>query len=293
MIIKPEEFKKEQPKASVILPVFNGEQSPHYSRLLKELRKQTFQDFEMIVSTGCSPNGRARNEGVAQAKGDFLFFIDETVYLTGEKIFENMLVPFESSSNIGIVGASCEAFPGISWIQRQYFSSRSFHIPMVEKPYLGARVQHACMVIPRKIYQKVGWESDRLITGTDNDLRIRVARSGYDAVLVPEALVYYEPPKSFFRMLEKSYQKGRGSAFAFMIYPGLFELSERFKIRQPILGVIYKIASTLRKFVSLRFLLSPVVLCCEVFICLGFISGYFQWFGQKQDLLRRDLRWSS
>ena len=287
---KLQEFSKEQPKSSVILPIFDGEKSPNYSRLLKELKSQTFQDFEVIVSAVSAPNGRARNEGVTLAKGDYLIFIDETIYLPKETILENLMRSFQSSEKVAVVGASCGPFPELNWIQRQYFVSRGFYIPSVNKPSLNARVQHGCMAVSKKVFQQVGWESDRLMTGTDNDLLGRITRAGYEIMAVPDTHVFYEPPKSFAKILKKSYVKGQGSAFAFMIYPGLFEFSSHFKIKNSWSACLYKFLSTLSKFFQPWFWLRPVVLCCEVMICVGFISGCMKWSGQKPDLLRSDLR---
>lgn len=292
MIVKPKEFEKDFPEASVIIPIFQGEQSPHYLRLLADLKRQTFQNFEIICAVGISPNGRARNEGVVEAKGNYFIFIDETFFLTSEKIFENLLRPFSEKPKVGIVGASCGFVSNLNWIQRQYFSSRGFEIPAAEETSLG-RVQHGCMAISRKAFTEAGGESDRLITGTDNDLTARVTLRGYDILSVPHTHVLYQPPRSFLQMLRKSFLKGRGSAFAFIVYPGLFELSPRFKIRTIKSAIFFKTVSLLSKFIRPFYLTKPVILICELFIWAGFIAGCLKWRHEKPDCLREDLRWKN
>ena len=98
------------PKFSIIIPVYNVEQ--YIKECLESLKKQTYQDFEVIiVNDGTKDNSMeivkeypykvinqtnqglsiARNTGVKHAKGEYIIFLDSDDYLepnTMLKIFE-------------------------------------------------------------------------------------------------------------------------------------------------------------------------------------------------------------
>lgn len=64
-------------KASVIVPAWGD--TPYLEEVKARLAAQTFRDFETIIAAppGGDPNaGAARNEGLARACGEWLFFVD-------------------------------------------------------------------------------------------------------------------------------------------------------------------------------------------------------------------------
>ena len=294
MILKPDYFKRPNPRVSVVVPILGGEKSPHLERLLGELKQQTFQDFEVLVVAGIEPNGHARNEGVAEARGQWLVFIDETVSLGHEKILENLLEPFfaRPEARIAITGAST-VWPGsIKTFQRDYLRMREFISPVVEELTESGQVQHACMAIPKDIYKKAGWESDHLITGTDNDLRRRVSQAGYSMCLVPRTWVHILPPATVGEICRKTFRKGKGAAYAFLIFPGLFD-PPRFlgiPLRNPFARLFYEIGSGLLKLLHPRYFFCPAKFIYVGAGTLGFVSGWFQYFGKKTFEDRKDLR---
>lgn len=93
--------KEREPYFSIVMPVYNGEK--YIDRMLKGILKQTFSDWELIVVDDCSEDkspeivaeaakkdGRihlicqeknggvssARNRGIKEAKGKYLWFVD-------------------------------------------------------------------------------------------------------------------------------------------------------------------------------------------------------------------------
>lgn len=290
-IIKPEKFQREAPRVSVILPIYSGKTSPAYTRLLSELEKQAFQDFEVVVVSGVSPNGRARNEGVKQSKGAILVFIDETSSLPSEKVLENILAPLDSGERVGLSGASVLIAPECGSLHKQYGMIRGFEVPVSQETVIGGKVQHACMAVRREVFERVGWESNELITGTDNDLRQRISAHGYSMVLVPNTWVYHTPSKTLTKMLRKSFLKGQGSAFAFLKYPGVFELGRigGRPVQNRFLGLVYRTVSALSKIFVPQYLFNPVALINLWVINLGFIVGWFRWAWMKPYEGRPDL----
>lgn len=293
MILKPEIFRKEKPKVSVILPIKKGRRSPGFQRLLDELKLQSFQDFEVILAGGIKPNGRARNEGVKEALGEYLVFMDDSASLGHERVLENLLSPLfkKEPASVGMTGASFRPYPKLNYIQSQYFKMRPFESPIVDQFTDSDKVQHPCLAVPKAVYCELGWESDCLITGTDDDLRRRARQAGYQLFLVPQTWCYYCPPGGVGEIFEKGYRKGRGAAYAYLIFPGLFEFG-RFlgkPVRKPVSGLLFRLFSNLSKFFRPHYLLNPFTLLYECVGTLGFISGWFCYVGKKPCEDRIDL----
>lgn len=283
-LFKPELFQKKNPPVSVVLPIFKGKASQNYHRLLSELEKQTFKDFEVIVSCNVEPNGRARNEAVKEAQGEILVFIDETTSLEDPSLIEKLVKPLRENPQASATGVAVKLHPSANSIQKQYYYlTRSFETASVKELTESDQVQHACMAIKTQVFKTLGGESNVLITGTDNDLRQRMHEKGYRLFLVPDAVIYHLPPSSLGKIWRKGIQKGKGSAFAFLMFPGLFEFASLagYSIRNPVLGLIYKKLSILAKTLHPKYWFYPVALLYEWAIALGFIAGWFQWIGKK------------
>lgn len=99
-------------KLSIIIPTKNEEK--YLPKLLESIKKQTFKDYEIIVSDNGSKDktkeiakkygckvvkgglpGKARNEGAKIAKGDVLLFLDSDTELSTKDFLENNLGEFE------------------------------------------------------------------------------------------------------------------------------------------------------------------------------------------------------
>ena len=64
-------------KVSIIVPVFG--ETPHLGELRSSIAAQTFRDFEVIECAPPAGNenaGAARNAGLEQAKGEWIYFAD-------------------------------------------------------------------------------------------------------------------------------------------------------------------------------------------------------------------------
>jgi len=292
-IVTMEAAEQTVPETSAVLPILAGAESAACQRLIKQIQGQTYGDLEIIVVGDVTPNGRARNEGVKHAKGKYLFFADEGCHLAHERVIEQLIEALKSgmSKRIAMVGVTVQTLPSVSWLQKQYSVCRAFETPDPGSAPGRGVVQHLCMAMDRGVYEEVGWESDALITGTDDDLRQRVAAAGYGMTVVPETLVYYEPPHSLGKIIGKSYRKGLGSAVAFLRLPGLFPMVRilRVEIRSPVLVLLYKWVSTVLKVFHPKYIVNPVTLLCEWGILAGFTVGWFRWIGAAPIPGRKDL----
>ncbi len=107
---------KEQPKISVIIPVYNEES--YVSDLINSIRQQTYKDYEIIAADSSTDNtpkilkkfhvklikipktnvSAARNAGIKKAKGEILALIDAD-YILQRGLFESVVKCFDNPKN--------------------------------------------------------------------------------------------------------------------------------------------------------------------------------------------------
>lgn len=269
------------PKVSVIIPSLKG--GNNLPQLLKQIEGQTFKDIETIVIKGVSPNGKARNEGVKRARGKYLVFMDDDVSLGHERVIENLIPPLEGEDSIGMTGASVLLPENSNWLQRAFTNMRSGEFPVVKDIVDSDSAQHSCCALPKEVYTGVGWESDDLITGTDNDLRQRLHRSGYRVVVVPDTWVYHSTESTPFSIAKKLFVKGIGSAYALKVHPEIFGYPTvklvNYQIKTVGGALLYKILSTFIKIPLCLFTLRVFQLFAEPVLTAGYVYGWFKFHG--------------
>jgi len=124
--------KKEvkMPKLSIIIPTYNEEN--YLPDLLKSIRTQNWQDYEIIVSDANSTDsteqiarefgarvvkgpklgpGFGRNHGAEVATGELLLFLDADVRLPAPDFLKHAVEEFEKRG-LGIAGFYCRAWDG-------------------------------------------------------------------------------------------------------------------------------------------------------------------------------------
>ncbi|MBI4834617.1 MAG: glycosyltransferase [Planctomycetes bacterium] len=215
-------ISKENPSVSVVIPSFDGYRGGNVPKLIEDIRKQTFQDFELILVKGVSPCSRAHNAGVQKAKGEIIVFFDDDIVLGNNRVVENLVNPIFKDKSIGITGTSQLIPPDANWFQRKCAKEFSrIQFPEISTPIESDMATHAAMAIRKDVFLKVGQENEYLMYGDDPDLRYRVRRAGYKIVIVPNTLVYHPPPLSLIAFLRTSFQRGKGAAHDFWYYPDL------------------------------------------------------------------------
>jgi cellulose synthase/poly-beta-1,6-N-acetylglucosamine synthase-like glycosyltransferase len=209
-------------KASVIIPSLDGHRKGNVPNLLNDLKKQTFQDFELIIVKGEKPCARAHNVGAQRAQGDILVFFDDDIVLGNNKTIENLVKPILEDKSIGITGTSQLIPPDANCFQKKCAQEFSrFQFPVISQMVESDMATHAAMAIKKELFIKVGQENEKLIYGDDPDLRYRVRQAGYKIVIVPNTWVYHPPPLNLMSFLRVSFQRGKGAAHDFWYYPNL------------------------------------------------------------------------
>ena len=223
-------MSQEGPRISLVIPVYNS--SDTIEKCLNSVLAQDHPAFEVIVvddgSTDGTPdicesfNGvkvirserggpsRARNRGVAEAKGGLVAFTD------GDCIAEtDWLAELEkgfTGPDVGGVGGDQKSPDDETELGKniqEYFKTIGFITGYIKTGATQRETEHnpSCNSIYRKelLIELCGFD-EALFPGEDVDLDLRITRSGYKLIYNPEACVgHYRPGtyRSFARMMRR------------------------------------------------------------------------------------------
>lgn len=128
---------------SIIVPAHNSEQ--YIRKCLDSIKQQTFTDYELIVvCDNCSDNteqvareytsnvyrvgfgrdGMTRNVGIAQAKGDWLLFLDDDDWWMHEYVLQQLHDKLEENPGIDVL---CFSFIFKGWMYANPLSNQGRH----------------------------------------------------------------------------------------------------------------------------------------------------------------------
>lgn len=190
------------------------------AKLLDSVHGQTFQDFELHLIRGVSPQGKAINQGAAQARGEVLIVLDDDSCLADGTVLQRLIDAVDAEPEIGMAGASIVPAPGAGRFQvRASKQFPRFNMPVVDTITDSDLACHGCCAIPMSAFKEVGGEREDLIRGLDPDLRVRLREAGYRVVLVPHARIYHPLPEGWRRLLRIFFRNGFGSAYAHKFQP--------------------------------------------------------------------------
>lgn len=265
------------PLVSIIIPTADATRDGLLPSLLKQLEEQTFRDFEIIVVTGDTRQGRAINCGAQLAEGKYLVTFDDDTKLGHNDLLEKMVRQIEPHPDIGMAGAANLVPDDASWfVQRIMRELPRRTSPMVAEITASDLAEHPCCIIPRNVFIEVGGENELIPRGLDPYLRQEIRKAGYRVAVLPGVYIHHLPPKSPRKFLRQFYRNGKMAAYVNKFYPEfVIELTTKHgdevaeKRSTPIrifsyIGRLFKTLLTLRIF----YLLSLVVYLA------GYAIGY-------------------
>ncbi len=208
------------PRMSVIVPTLDGHRGGAVPRLLDTIQGQSFQDFELLLIKGVTPQGRAINQGAGQARGEILLILDDDSTLADASVFGKLLDTLKQDERIGMAGASITIAPDATAFERRAAGQfPRFCTPIVDAITDSDFACHGCCAIPKKVFEAIGGEREDILRGLDPDLRVRLRTAGYRVVLAPNAAIHHPMPGSWPGLLRIFFRNGFGSAYACKFRP--------------------------------------------------------------------------
>lgn len=185
------------PYFSIIIPAHNEERV--IGKLLETIEKQSYRDFELIVSDSSSEDetcrrvneftkkvpllilleektynvSEARNKGAHYAKGEYLVFLDADV--TIEKHFLKAVMRHIQVDHPGMMTMWNRPSPP-SWRGRLIFGVMNRIVQMVQNTHPAAN--GPCIIIKRSLFESIGGFDQTIFFGEDYDLVKRAHKSG-------------------------------------------------------------------------------------------------------------------
>jgi O-antigen biosynthesis protein len=182
-----------------------------------EVIKDKFPSVNFIENTINVGFGRANNQGLAVAKGNYILFINPDC-IVSEDTFDKMISFFESHPDCGLAGckilnsdgtlqlACRRSFPGpwtsftkVTGLSNMFPNSRIFaryNLTYLDenKTYEVDAVSGSFMMIRKDVYKKTnGFDEQFFMYGEDLDLCYRVQKNGYKVYYVHETqIIHYK-----------------------------------------------------------------------------------------------------
>ncbi|MGA3020854.1 MAG: glycosyltransferase [Candidatus Micrarchaeales archaeon] len=192
---------------SIVIPAFNEEK--YIGRLLKDLQKQSFKNFEIIVADGGSTDntrkiaskfskvrivvekrkgiGIGRNAGAHAARGKIIVFIDADT-TASENLLRNYDAAFKEKD---IVAATGPIFPLEKTSRRMELGFKLVSVLFVKSSILIGKpsIIGSNFAIRKNIFEKIGGFDEKFMTYEDYDLSLRIRKTGRIEYL-NDAIVY-------------------------------------------------------------------------------------------------------
>lgn len=202
------------PLISVIIPLYNKETSIH--KTIQSVLNQTFIDFELLViNDGSSDNSvdvvnsivdnrirviskvnggvsSARNFGVDNSKGEYIFFLDADDLISPNCLFEfNSLVEKYKSESVFVCN-----FKIVQPDKNDIIISKGKHEKVLKDPlkqqwYRKVYPRTGSMLIHKSCFDKIGLFQPQINIFEDLDFTIRLMKQ-FNVVYTPLILMSYE-----------------------------------------------------------------------------------------------------
>lgn len=211
-----------------VLVIDDGSTDEMTFEILKEVQKK--YDLKVIYKPNGGP-ASARNVGIENSKGDFLFFLDSDNKIHVDYLSKALEV-FQSNPLVGVV-YSKPSFFGAAGFETSRFEARCFSFDSI----LSGNYIDMCSLVRWEVIDEVGGfdEHPDLIGWEDWDLWIRVAQTKWKFHFLEEELFDYRVRPDSLMGSSHQFKKEKmlqylGSKHGFLIhsrYRKYFKLAEK------------------------------------------------------------------
>lgn len=218
------------PSISVIIPVKPGGRVEKVRASLAEIRYPP-ELVEVIVVEGQQPS-RQRNEGLAHASGDIVYFLDDDSEVTPD-LFLRVVGYFQNQSVVAVGG------PALTNPDDGLFQRCVGYVLSTIPATMGARSKFASIGKARRasefelilcnlsfrseIIRRAGGFNELLYPNEENELLNRLGYIGYKFVYDPEAVIYRSRRSNFWLFFWQIFGYGRGRMEHVTVNPSFFE----------------------------------------------------------------------
>ena len=207
---------------AAIIPSLHG---THLESLVAALRTQTTPPDDIIIIRGVVPNGRARNQGVAQTNAEWLLFIDDDAIPGHTELIERLVVSAQRPDVIAV--GSARLLPADASLFQQQVADQVARIihPIVavdtitnpDPPHFYCNITTTCLLIHRTWFNQTGGFDESLIRGVDTEFLVRLRRMATPSwsaniVQTGQTWVYHPAPNTVRALWRKHFNYGVGHA---------------------------------------------------------------------------------
>jgi glycosyltransferase involved in cell wall biosynthesis len=218
-----------KPAVSVIIPTYNREKL--LPKALESIKKQTFQDFEIVIIDDASTDGTesyikglndsrikyykldknsgqcvARNYGIKRANGEFIAFLDSDDEWLPEKLKKQYDCFRKGPQKLGSV--YCYPYSKDVIKDKTSLNRSPYYRGDIYKKFLEGFCPStpSLFMIKKEALEKVNYFDEKLITFVDLDLHIRVSKEYlFDYVDEPLIIKYEQIGDQYVNNFDKRY----------------------------------------------------------------------------------------
>jgi GT2 family glycosyltransferase len=190
------------PYEVIVVDNHSTDGTPQFLQKWKRLSK----NHKVILNKKNKGFAGGNNQGIKVAKGEYVVLLNNDTIVT-ENWLENLLVPFEKDSQIGLVGPMSNFVAGKQLVRN--FEARTnedlqewaqkFSQTNYEQFEYAHRLVGFCLAVKREVISKIGLLDERFGKGNyeDDDYSLRAYLSGYKLAIAKNTFIYHYGNSSF------------------------------------------------------------------------------------------------